>query len=167
MIHTIVDFVSQWEHRSSATQSLLDALTDKALAQPVADGHRTLGRIAWHMVQTLPEMLGQTGLEPEGPGVDAPVPETATEVAEAYRAAAASLLEQIRSRWTDATLDEEDDLYGTKWKRSFTLGALIHHEIHHAGQLSVLMRQAGLPVTGAYGPAKEEWSKMGMEAPTI
>lgn len=33
------------------------------------------------------------------------------------------------------------------------------------GQLTVLMRQAGLPVSGVYGPSKEEGGQFGMEAP--
>lgn len=31
--------------------------------------------------------------------------------------------------------------------------------------MTVLMRQAGLPVPGIYGPAKEEWTTFGLEAP--
>ena len=46
-------------------------------------------------------------------------------------------------------------MYGQKWKKKFTLQALILHEIHHRGQITVLMRQAGLRVPGSYGPAKE------------
>jgi uncharacterized damage-inducible protein DinB len=37
------------------------------------------------------------------------------------------------------------------------------HLIHHRGQLTVLMRQAGLKVPGVYGPAREEWAAMGMQ----
>jgi uncharacterized damage-inducible protein DinB len=37
------------------------------------------------------------------------------------------------------------------------------HQCHHRGQMTVLMRQAGQKVPGIYGPAKEEWSSMGME----
>ena len=41
---------------------------------------------------------------------------------------------------------------------------LINHQNHHRGQMTVLMRQAGLTVPGVYGPAKEEWATAGMEA---
>jgi uncharacterized damage-inducible protein DinB len=44
------------------------------------------------------------------------------------------------------------------------LQALISHEIHHRGQMTVLMRQAGLKVPGIYGPAREEWAAYGMPA---
>ena len=48
---------------------------------------------------------------------------------------------------------------------SIFLMTLINHQNHHRGQMTVLMRQAGLTVPGVYGPAKEEWAAAGMEAP--
>lgn len=38
-------------------------------------------------------------------------------------------------------------------------------ETHHLGQMTVLMRQAGLNVPGVYGPSKEEWTAYGMPEP--
>jgi uncharacterized damage-inducible protein DinB len=55
-------------------------------------------------------------------------------------------------------------MYGQRWKRGFTLTALVEHQIHHRGQMTVLMRQAGLRVPGIYGPAREDWASMGMKA---
>jgi hypothetical protein len=56
------------------------------------------------------------------------------------------------------------DMYGDTWTRGMVLEALIRHEAHHRGQMTVLMRQAGLVVPGCYGPAREEWAQWGMEA---
>jgi len=36
------------------------------------------------------------------------------------------------------------------------LQTLVVHQIHHRGQMSVLMRQAGLVPPGIYGPTREE-----------
>jgi uncharacterized damage-inducible protein DinB len=69
--------------------------------------------------------------------------------------------------WSDETLQIEDDMYGEMWKRGKTLGSLINHEIHHRGQMTVLMRQAGLKVPGIYGPSKDEWAQYGMKPPEI
>ena len=55
-------------------------------------------------------------------------------------------------------------MYGMSWKRGTTLSILVNHQAHHRGQMTVLMRQAGLMVPGVYGPAKEEWASMGMES---
>jgi len=51
--------------------------------------------------------------------------------------------------------------------KAVTLDLLIKHIIHHRGQMTVLMRQAGLNVPGVYGPSRDEWSQMGMEAPAL
>ena len=58
-------------------------------------------------------------------------------------------------------------MYGATWPRSFTLFVLIGHEIHHRGQMTVLMRQAGLKVPGIYGPSYEEWVNYKMQPPAI
>ena len=52
-------------------------------------------------------------------------------------------------------------MYGQRWTRGFTLHALLEHQIHHRGQMTVLMRQAGLRVPGIYGPAREDWASHG------
>lgn len=50
---------------------------------------------------------------------------------------------------------------------AFPLRCLVFHQIHHRGELIVLMRQAGLRVPGLYGPAKEDWATYGIPAPAI
>ena len=42
---------------------------------------------------------------------------------------------------------------------------LIKHIAHHRGQITVLMRQAGLKPFGVYGPPKEDWIHLGVENP--
>jgi uncharacterized damage-inducible protein DinB len=165
MFRKVDDFLKSYDFESKSTQKMLDALTDASLQQRVADGHRTLGNAAWHIVTTLPEMMGHTGLTVAGPEQTTPTPATAKEIADTYRSVSASLAGQIKANWSDETLDVMDDLYGEQWSRGMTLTALLSHEIHHRGQLTVLMRQAGLRVPGIYGPAKEDWASMGMEAP--
>jgi uncharacterized damage-inducible protein DinB len=71
---------------------------------------------------------------------------------------------EVTANWKDETLLETDSMYGETWPRGVTLFALIAHQAHHRGQMTVLMRQAGLRVPGVYGPAKEEWAAMGAPA---
>ena len=164
MYRTIQDFLGSWAYESEATVKVFQKLTDASLAQRVTPEDRNLGRIAWHIVQTLPEMGGRTGLEIDGPGEEEPVPVSAEEIATRFKSAADSLASQVRSRWTDADLEVEDDMYGEMWARGRTLGAVVGHQAHHRGQMTVLMRQAGLKIPGIYGPAKEEWEEYGMPA---
>ena len=81
--------------------------------------------------------------------------------------AARSLADQVRANWTDATLLESDGMYGETWQRGMTALILVLHQAHHRGQMTVLMRQAGLKVPGVYGPAMEDWAVFGMTAPAI
>ncbi|HHI03457.1 MAG: hypothetical protein DRP51_02190 [Candidatus Zixiibacteriota bacterium] len=167
MYLTIKQFVDDWKNSSDATRKLMGVLTDQSLNQKVAEEHRTLGRIAWHLATTIPEMANRTGLNVKGPQEDALIPNIAFEIMDGYDVAANSLLEQIMENWTDGDLQLEDEMYGEKWRREFTLRVLREHEIHHRGQMTVLMRQAGLEIPGLYGPSKEEWTKFGMEEPKI
>lgn len=167
MNDTIEQFAATWGYETDATQKCFDHLTDASLGQAVNQDGRTIARLAWHITQTIPEMMRGTGLQVTGPGEHDPPPAHAAEIAAAYRTAAASLLREIRANWTDATLAVIDEMYGEKWTRAQTLQALVAHQIHHRGQLTVLMRQAGLTVPGIYGPAREEWAGMGMEPPVI
>jgi uncharacterized damage-inducible protein DinB len=166
MYTKISDFEQTWTLESANTQKLFDVLTDASLKQEVTSDGRTLGRLAWHITTTVHEMMSRTGLVFQGAESDE-VPASAAQIAESYRQSSAALLEAIRTQWTDAKLAELSDMYGQQWPNGLTLNILISHEIHHRGQLTVLMRQAGLKVPGIYGPAKEEWSSMGMEPPAV
>lgn len=165
MLTKIEHFEKIWKSESGFTQKIMNALSDASLTQSVSDGHRTIGRIAWHICQTIPEMMSRTGLNLEE--IKSPVPTEAKVIQETYEQASKALLEQVKSGWTDETLQTEDDLYGEQWKKGSTLLILIQHEIHHRGQMTVLMRQAGIIVPDIYGPAKEGWSNYNAEPPEV
>lgn len=167
MFTTVEGFVNDWKDESERTGRLLDALTDESLPRAVTEKDRTLGRIAWHIATTIPEMMAHTGLKFASLDPETPVPASASAIALAYRKASRELLELLQSQWTDESLRVEDVMYGQKWPRGLTLQILIRHEIHHRAQMTVLMRQAGLKVPGIYGPSREEWQAMGMTPPEI
>jgi len=165
--HSIDEFLKDWEFEQAGTLKYLDALTDASLKQIVAPADRTLGRVAWHIVQTLPEMLTQAGLKVSGPAHDVDPPLSAKAIADAYRAACASFTVSLRAGWSNATLETDVPMYGETWKRGMVLAALMAHQTHHRGQMSVLMRQAGIKPPGIYGPAREDWAHMKMAPPRV
>ncbi len=167
MYRHIEDFLNHWEYEASNTSKIIGALTDASLSQVVSPGHRTLGRIAWHLAQTIPEMMGKTGLMVAGVDPEAAVPRSAAAIKAAYDKASTSLAAELNDKWNDATLEIEDTMYGQTWKRGMTLSSLMVHQVHHRGQMTVLMRQAGLKVPGVYGPALEEWAACGQPAPEV
>jgi uncharacterized damage-inducible protein DinB len=167
MIHAIKDFEYLWSQEIENTQKVFKHLTDKSLTHEFSPNVRNLGRLSWHITQTIPEMMERTGLKVAGPKPEDPTPSSAKAIFKSYNDAAISLIDQIKSNWTDETLKIQDEMYGQKWKRGFTLLALINHQIHHRGEMIVLMRLAGLAVPGLYGPTREEWAQWGMEPPKV
>ena len=165
MYRKIDDFLTAYENITQGTARLFEAMSDDTLGQTVTGGHRTLGQIAWHIVATVPEMMSKTGLAVSSVDEQAPPPESAAEIITAYNNVASELAVAVKSSWDDASLTHEDEMYGQKWARGLTLTALIDHEIHHRGQMTVLLRQAGRPVPGLMGPSKDEWGQFGMDAP--
>ncbi len=164
MYRKIEDFVREWEYESKQTVKLLNEMTDESLNQKVVEGGRSLGFLAWHVVVTMEEMLKLVGLTIDAPNPESECPTNSKEIVSAFETAANSVLQEVSKNWTADTLDIKDEMYGETWSRGMTLFYLIAHQAHHRGQITVLMRQAGLKVIGIYGPAKEEWEAMGMPA---
>ncbi len=167
MFASISDFEFVYKNEANQTHKLFEALTDASLAQSVAKDHRTLGRMAWHIVVTYAEMPKMAGLNVAGVGEHEPMPKSASDMTRVYRTVSDELLAEVTKKWKDSDLQVEDNFYGMMWKRGLMLGILIRHEVHHRGQMTVLMRQAGIKVPGVYGPAKEEWAGMGMNPPEL
>lgn len=152
-------FMDAWHAECTTTGRVLAALTDESLNQAVAPGFRTLGEIAWHMATSIGGIAGWMGLAVGGPTRQDPMPTTAAGLRAAHEQAASDLAVHVEGEYTDETLKVRDRVYGEDWPRGLTLDVLLRHEIHHRGQLTVLMRQAGLKVPGVYGPSKEEHRK--------
>ena len=153
MIRTIDDFLKLWHEEKAATLKVFNNLTDASLGQSWPGG-RSIQRLANHLIDTLYELPAQAGL----PLTPIPAQRTTVkDIVAAYDEGADRVAEAVSESWHDGMLDEEQPMYGQSWKNGFTLWALIAHQTHHRGQMTVLMRFAGLKVPGVYGPAKEEW----------
>jgi len=164
MYHKLEDFINDWAYESEATLKVFSNLTDESLNKNVGENIRTAGRLAWHITTAIIQMSHRTGLIFESVDENSPVPATAKEIYDTYKEVSEKMIAELKEKWTDETLLIEDDMFGEKWKRGTTLGVIITHQIHHRGQLTVVMRLAGLKVPGVYGPAKEEWVQYGMPA---
>ncbi len=161
MFHSIQDFLTCWEQEAASTIKIFKQLTDPSLQQSVTGEGRTLGRLANHIIETLIEMPHKLGLFVEE---ENPTYASVNELVTAYKEASENLVKAIRNTWNDATLKEQKNMYGEQWENRFSLWVLIMHQAHHRGQMTVLMRQAGLSVPGVCGPSKEEWAVLNMPA---
>ncbi len=109
-------------------------------------------------------MVHRTGLKFDTVAEDSQIPKTVNEIYEEFNRTSDKMVIAIEQEWKDLTLQKEIEMYGEMWKISNVLSVVVKHQTHHQGQLTVIMRLAGLKVPGVYGPAKEEWANMGMEA---
>ncbi len=173
MYRRLDDFRAQFQEEVDDTLKVLRAIPEAAAGQSVSPAHRDLRRLAWHLVESLVSLPAQIGLEVDGPAVDAlgtaqePIPATLAEIITRYERAAASLLAGL-APWTDAELLLETPMYGhLVWAKGYSLRALEMHQAHHRGQMTVVMRQAGLKPPAFYGPALEDWSALGVPVPAV
>lgn len=167
MYVTILDFIKEWNWEAMLTQKVLDGLTDDSLNQKVYTEGRTLGRIAWHLTTNIPEFLADFGLKVDSFENGERVPTSAKEIAETFKKISSNAAEVIEQQWTDDSLKQVQNAFGRENSNAQILMGLIKHIIHHRGQVTVLMRQAGIKPFGVYGPPKEDWIHFGVENPPL
>lgn len=166
MYQSIQDLLEDWKTEADITKSVLGALTDVSLAYQAVPNQRSIGRVAWHAVTSIYEFMAQAGVELGVPLDLNRVPETAAEISGTYAKLCEAAM-SIASQWNASVLQETRNYWGEEWTIGFGMLHMNKHEIHHRGQLTALMRQAGIKPPIVYGPAQEDWASFGMEAPVV
>ncbi|MDF2683929.1 MAG: hypothetical protein K0R47_5119 [Brevibacillus sp.] len=166
MYSTVENFITEWKNEAVLTQQILENLTNEALGQQVYLEGRTLGRIAWHFVTSIPEYLTEFGLLVDKVPDSGEVP-SAEEIAETFKTVSSNVTNALKEQWTDDTLKQIKHAFGRMESNATIFMGLIKHIVHHRGQVTVLMRQAGLPIPAVYGPSREGWMQMGVQTPPL
>ena len=161
MYSSFSEFLKSWEEETGKTSKLLAQLTDASLEQKVWAEGRNLGFLAWHIVYSVGEMLSHLDIKVDGPEMNESAPSSAKTISDTYQSVVNAAKTEL-SKLPDTKLAESISAYGMDWNVCVFLDVLVRHEIHHRGQLTILMRQAGLQPVGVYGPAKEEWTSYNM-----
>lgn len=167
MYVTISDFIKEWNKEAALTQKVLDGLSDDSLKQKVYPEGRTLGRVVWHFTTNIPNYLNTFGVKMDQVDNAENVPTTAKEIAETFKKVSAQAAEAIEQQWTDDSLKQIQIAFGREETNASILMGLIKHIVHHRGQATILIRQAGLKPFGVYGPPKEDWIHLGVENPPL
>lgn len=167
MYVTIADFVAEWRREAEITEKVLDGLSDESLSTRVYPEGRTLGRIAWHFTSNIPEYLQQFGLQIDEVDDAEHVPHSAKHIADTFRKVSNAAAQALSKQWTDEHLREVQHAFGRQETNAQIVMGLIKHIVHHRGQITVLMRQAGLKPYGVYGPPKEDWAQLGVMVPPL
>lgn len=149
------DFLQEWKHASQGTLKVLEALTDDKLEQAIVKEHNTLGWLGWHLANSLSFFGGQVGLKVDAAGQPNDVPSHANEIVAAFSRASEQLQQEVE-KLTDEQFVEAIDSFAGKVPRGSLLRSMIDHQTHHRGQMTVLLRQAGLKVPGVMGPTVED-----------
>ncbi|MFH0071004.1 DinB family protein [Peribacillus sp. NPDC056705] len=162
MFIKIDDFASEWTKEAQITERVLNALTDESLTQTMTSQHRTLGQLAWHLVVSI-QYMQSLGLQFTGVHIEQAIPASASIIQQRYREINRALLEAVQSQWTEEDLRMTHEIGGELWENGASLRFTILHQAHHRGQMTVLMRQAGLRIPEIYGPTYESWLDKGMD----
>nr|WP_121273089.1 DinB family protein [Pedobacter schmidteae] len=165
MYRSIEDFIKDWEMETQGTLKVLSAITETTRKEKIHADVRSLGRLGWHLAQTVTEMGYKAQLFAEDELEYILPPSDYMELIDLYQQYCGMLANSVKLKWTDSSLMDQVEMYGEKWERGKILRVLISHQTHHRGQMTVIMRMLGLLVPGIYGPAKEEWAEYGMIAP--
>ncbi len=153
-------FLAAWDREAQGTIRLLRALP---VAQydfrPDPQG-RSLGELAWHLAEidayiTHLIATGVATLETRPPNIERP--RTVENLAPGYQRIHDEAVERVASLRPE-DLDRRLPFFdGTQMTvREMLWAALLHHLIHHRGELVLMCRLAGGVPPGLYGPTREE-----------
>ncbi|WP_088041411.1 DinB family protein [Bacillus sp. EAC] len=160
MFISVKEFITEWTQEADRTLKLLNVMTDDSLEQSIGDDLKSLGELAWHVTTSIKDIISESGLQFEAPAYQDEMPGTAKEIAEKYSEVSNAMIEAAKSNWNDEGLKEIINAFGFEMPLFALLRMAIQHQTHHRGQMTVLMRQAGLVIPGMYGPSKEEWEQL-------
>jgi uncharacterized damage-inducible protein DinB len=169
MFRHLQDVAAIWTMEAGKTLQVFDAIPDGSAFAAITAQHRDLRRLAWHLCESLAEMPANMGLHLEGfPGEPwkTPAPDSMAEIRKVYTALSESFLASLKGL-NDMALAMTYPYYGETWTGAFALWVMVTHQTHHRGQMTVVMRQAGLKVPGVYGPVLEDWAGMGLPVPMV
>lgn len=155
MYRTVNDFVNDWTNSAQGTVEVLRSLTDDKLGQATVEGHSTLGWLGWHLATCPVFFTGQVGLQVVPAGDAKQVPTKASDIVQAYAQIAEDVRLAVEQNLTDEKMVEDVETFAGMRPRGAILRTFIDHQTHHRGQMTVLLRQAGLYVPGVLGPTKE------------
>lgn len=161
--HELATFLTTWDMEAKSTERLLKSLpADKYDFRPDAGG-RSLGELAWHLPEAEGFMAdavirGAFDFTKKIPGLERP--KTIAELAPGYVRVHDEWFAKVKALSPDA-LDRSIPFMGRDMRAGDVLWTmLLHHGIHHRGQLSLMVRLAGGVAPGMYGPNREDMAAM-------
>ena len=150
------------EQEAQTTRRVLERVPDDRLAWKPHDRSMSLGQLALHIASVPGAIAEITQISPfPVPKFEQPSAKTAAELLPTLDQSLA------KARSILQTLDDADlakiwrVMDGDREVMAIPVGAalralMLNHWYHHRGQLSVYLRQVGVPVPSIYGPSADE-----------
>ena len=164
MSHELDTFLQIWDTEAKTTVGILRALPEGQYDFRPDPGGRSLGELAWHLAEadgymTFGVEQGKFEMGVKPPGLERP--KTIAELASGYERVHEDAVQRVR-KLTPADLDRKITFFtgDQPTVRDILWVFLLHHMIHHRGQLTVLCRLAGGACPAPYGPNREQMAKL-------
>ena len=159
---TVEALLEEFEHEAQTTRRVIERVPGDRLTWKPHDKSMSLGQLALH-VAIVPGAVAEISQKSPVPPPDFKHPTTtsAAELIPAFEQSVAKVRE-ILGGMDDAALgnvwrmvDGEKELMAMP-VGVFLRSIMLNHWYHHRGQLSVYLRQVGVPVPSIYGPSADE-----------
>ena len=154
----VEDFLKTWERESKMTSELLRSIPPGQLDFRPDPGGRSLGELAWHLAEIeaiFSTMAEQKKFQVPPGGLERPG--TAQDFVSGYERIHREAVERVRALTPDDLGAKFPFLSGEMISvRNILRYPLLHHLIHHRGQLMMMIRLANGVPSRVYGPNRED-----------
>ncbi|HEX2249862.1 MAG TPA: DinB family protein [Gemmatimonadales bacterium] len=159
---TVEELIQELEQETHATRRLLERIPENHMEWQPHPKSMTLGELAMH-VASIPGALAEVSTRPFDVGTPIPRPSanSVDQLLESLSRSVARAIEILRSMGDRGLEDQWQMLDGDRELWSLPRGAflrttMLNHWYHHRGQLTVYLRQLGIPLPAVYGDSADE-----------
>lgn len=158
-------FLRIWEREAKTTQKVMHAFPPESLGFKPHERSRSIRDLAWQCVideRVIEKILdGANDLRNAPPSP--PPPEKMEEIAAAHEAAHRNASDKMRRPETEFSQKVTVTTRGgsIQLEQAETIWDNLLDQIHHRGQLTIYLRQAGGKVPSIYGPSGDEGMSFG------
>ena len=164
MAHELQTFLDTWDAEAKTAVGILKSLPEGQYDFRPDAGGRSLGELAWHLAEADAYMTygieqGKFEMGARPAGIERP--KTIAELVPGYERVHQDAVERVKKLSADDLNRKLTFFTGDQPTiREILWVYLLHHMIHHRGQLTVLCRLAGGACPAPYGPNREQMAKM-------